>query len=69
VLTFAGVKLDDRIVAEGDVYTYVEKSIAGESDVPLFVTYIDAVFSGATTDVVQLRYTWVVSRNGAIIIG
>jgi len=27
------------------------------------------VFSGATTDVVQLRYTWVVSRNGAIIIG
>ena len=69
VLSFAGVKLDDRIVAEGDVYTYVEKSIAGESDVPLFVTYTDAVFSGATTDVVQLRYTWVVSRNGAIIIG
>src|SRR3989304_399780 len=67
VLSFAGVKLDDRIVAEGDVYTYVEKSIAGESDVPLFVTYTDAVFSGATTDVVQLRYTWVVSRNGSLI--
>ncbi len=33
---------------------------AGETDVPLFVTYVDSVFAGATTDMVQLRYTWAV---------
>jgi len=31
--------------------------------VPTFVTYVDSVFAGATSDMVQLRYTWVVSRD------
>ena len=60
-LTKDGVKKDDKVTSEKKVYTFVEKSIPGESDVPLFVTYIDSVFAGATTDMVQLRYTWVVS--------
>ncbi|MCZ7384199.1 MAG: putative baseplate assembly protein [Candidatus Methanoperedens sp.] len=53
-----GVTKEDKILSPGQVFTYVEKSIAGESDVPLFVTYIDSVFAGATSDTVQLRYTW-----------
>lgn len=61
-LSYNGQKLDDKILAQGNVYTYVEKNIAGELDVPQFVTYVDAIFSGATTDMVQLRYTWAVSR-------
>jgi S-layer protein (TIGR01567 family) len=63
-----GVKKDDKVVSSGSggakpIYTYTEKSIAGETDVPLFVTYVDSVFAGATSDMVQLRYTWAVSTS------
>ncbi len=63
-----GIKKDDRVVSSGatsamPIYTYVERSIAGETDVPLFVTYVDSVFAGATSDMVQLRYTWAVSTS------
>jgi len=58
-----GNKLDDKIVTEGQVYTYVQKSLAGESDVPVFVTYVESIFAGATSDIVQLRYTWLISQN------
>lgn len=58
-----GVKKDDTVVQQGAVYTYVEKNIAGESDVPLFVTFIDSIFSGSTSDVVQMRYTWAIDTS------
>ncbi len=58
-----GNKLDDKIVTEGQVYTYVEKSLAGESDVPVLATYAESIFAGTTSDIVQLRYTWLISRN------
>jgi S-layer protein (TIGR01567 family) len=70
VLSKDGVKKDDKVVAQGQVYTYVERYFAGESDVPLFMTYVDSVFAGATSDMVQVRYTWAISstvneiRNG-----
>jgi S-layer protein (TIGR01567 family) len=63
VLSKDGVKKDDKVIMQGQVYTYTEKSIAGESDVPLFVTYVDSVFAGATSDMVQLRYTWAISTS------
>jgi len=65
-LSYNGNKIDDVVVEDAGakrVYTYVEKSIAGKSDVPLFITYVDSVFSGTTTDMVQLRYTWAISRD------
>ena len=62
-----GVKKDDKVISSGTggkpIFTYVEKSIAGETDVPLFITYVDSVFAGATTDMVQLRYTWAISSS------
>ena len=58
-----GVKMDDAVVQQGSMYTYVAKNIGGESDVPLFVTYVDSIFSGATSDVVQLRYTWAIDTS------
>lgn len=61
VLSKDGVKKDDRVINDGAAYAYVEKSFAGESDVPLFVTYVDSVFAGKTSDIVQLRYTWAIS--------
>ncbi|MDP3105023.1 MAG: S-layer protein domain-containing protein [Candidatus Methanoperedens sp.] len=61
-----GVKKDDKVVTSGGadsqpIYTYVEKSLCGETDVPIFVTYVDSVFAGATTDMVQFRYTWLIN--------
>ncbi len=63
VLSKDGVTKDDRVIAQGGIYTYVEKSIGGESDVPLFVTYIDSMWAGSTSDMVQLRYTWAVDTT------
>ncbi len=57
-----GIKLDDKIIMEGQAYTYIQ-TLNGESDVPVFVTYVESIFAGATSDMVQLRYTWLISRN------
>ena len=63
-----GVKQDDKVITAGTVdskpiYTFVEKTLCGETDVPVFSTYVDSVFAGATTDMVQLRYTWLMSST------
>jgi S-layer protein (TIGR01567 family) len=63
-----GVKKDDKVVTSGGtdsmpIYTYVENSMCGETDVPIFVTYVDSVFAGATTDMVQFRYTWLIDPS------
>ncbi|MCZ7362125.1 MAG: S-layer protein domain-containing protein, partial [Candidatus Methanoperedens sp.] len=63
-----GVKKDDKVLSSGSpdarpIYTYVEKSIGGETDVPLFVTYVDSIFAGTTSDIVELRYTWALSAS------
>jgi S-layer protein (TIGR01567 family) len=63
ILAYKEQKLDNKIIEQGKVYTYIEKSIAGESDVPLFLTYVDSIFAGATSDMIQLRYTWAISRD------
>ncbi len=71
VLSKDGNKLDDKIVEAASitgtgtqgVYTYYEKSLGGESNVPIFVTYVDSVFSGAISDMVQLKYTWLISSS------
>ncbi len=63
VLSKNGTKLEDKIIAQGRTYVYIEKSFAGESDVPLFVTYVDSIIAGAATDMVQLRYTWAISTS------
>lgn len=57
-----GIKLDDKVILEGQAYSYVQ-SLSGEIDVPVFVTYAESIFAGATTDMVQLKYTWLISRN------
>ncbi len=60
-----GKTFDNKVVNEGEVYTYVEKSLKGESDIPVFVTYVESIFTGAEgmSAFVQLRYTWLISRN------
>lgn len=58
-----GVKKEDIFLTQGFIYTYVEKSIFNESEVPLFITYLDSVFAGATSDMVQFKYTWILSPD------
>jgi S-layer protein (TIGR01567 family) len=64
-LTKDGITLENKVVNEGEVYTYTEKNLKGESSVPVFVTYVESIFSGAKDQeiFVQLRYTWLISRN------
>ncbi len=55
-------KLDDKVIQEGQVYTYVAMSFAGESDVPVFVTYVENI----TVNSVRLKYSWLISDNVTI---
>ena len=57
-----GVKLEDIVINQGNAHTY-STSLAGEDNVPVFVTYADSIFSGASSDMIQLKYTWVMSDN------
>ncbi|CAD6494986.1 MAG: S-layer protein [Candidatus Argoarchaeum ethanivorans] len=61
VLSKDGVKFKDKVISEGEVFTY-RKDIAGKNDAPIFVTYVESVFAGAT-GMVQLKYTWAVSTD------
>ena len=63
VLSKNGVKKDDKVIAQGNSYVYIEKEFADEKDVPLFITYVDKIFAGATTDMIQLRYTWAIGTQ------
>lgn len=60
-----GKVLDNKVVNEGDIYSYIEKNLKGESDVPIFVTYVEGIFTGGEgmSALVQLRYTWLISQN------
>lgn len=77
-----GKHLDDTVLDEGEVYTYTAKSPKGESDVPVFVTYVDSIGTSTSgtvpcgpgypsgescvrvgPDIVQLKYTWLISQN------
>lgn len=55
-----GVVLDDIWLPRENVYGF---ALPGENGTPKLITYLDAVFSGATFDMIQLRYTWFVSDN------
>lgn len=57
-----GKTIDNKVVNEGEVYTYIEKSLKGETDVPVFVTYVDGIFEGNEA-FVNLKYTWFISQN------
>jgi len=63
ILSRNGIQLQDKWVTNQDTYTFLGKDTVGRRDIPVFVTYLDAVFSGTTIDLIQLRYTWLMSGN------
>ncbi|VVB90031.1 S-layer protein [uncultured archaeon] len=60
VLSKNGVELDDVWLSSENAYRYFQP---GETRTPKLITYLDAVFAGASVDAIQLRYTWFVSDN------
>lgn len=58
-----GTKLDDKVVAQGEIYTVNRDFLAEERNVPFFVTYIDYIFAGANSDIIQFKYTWLTSPD------
>ncbi|MFA4956961.1 MAG: S-layer protein domain-containing protein [Candidatus Methanoperedens sp.] len=44
---------------------YKTKTILGESDALLFTVYVDTIFSGATSDMVQFKYAWLIDESSA----
>jgi hypothetical protein len=67
-LYFAKKELKSFRVFKGDLITYCE-DIAGETNVPLFVTYIDDIYIPGIKSLigeganVVLKYTWAVSKH------
>jgi S-layer protein (TIGR01567 family) len=63
-----GVVLDEKIIEAASstgtgtqgVYTFYE-NVGGESNVPIFVTYVDS--ARQTSYVVQLKYTWLIDNS------
>ena len=45
---------------------FKKKTILGESDALLFTVYVDNIFSGATSDMVQFKYAWLIDESSAI---
>ncbi|MFQ6055117.1 MAG: S-layer protein domain-containing protein [Methanosarcinales archaeon] len=55
-------EIDSKLVKEGEVYVYA-KDLADEKEVPIFSIYVDKVFRGNESKVVQLKYAWLMSEE------
>ena len=58
-LTKGGMEIDSEVVSGGEVYTYTA-DIGGEVNVPIFTCYVDAVFIGTNTHLVQVRHVFLI---------
>ncbi len=62
-----GIVIEEAISSEKNVYSRTQ-TIIGESDALLFTVYIDRIFSGATSDLVQFKYAWLNDADSAFEI-
>ncbi len=60
VLKKNDIELDDVWLKSPNGSAYI---MPGENGMPKLITYLDSVFVSATSDMIQLRYTWFVSDN------
>ncbi len=60
VLTKDGLKMDDKVIAQGGWYNYSD-----DDDNEIFTLMVDAIFSGATSDMVQLKN---ITINSSLLI-
>ena len=57
-----GSELDNEVVSGGDVYTYTA-DIGGENDVPVFSCYVYATFRGTDSNLVQIKYVFLIDDD------
>ena len=65
-----GNELDSEVISTGSaaatkndsVYTYTA-DLAGEDDIPVFHCYVDAVFRGTDTNIVQIKYVFLIDDD------
>ena len=63
-----GKEIDSEVIDTGDfdlqdrVYTYRE-DLAGEDDVPIFSCYVSAVFRGTCSNLVQIKYVFLIDDD------
>jgi S-layer protein (TIGR01567 family) len=62
-----GMELDNEVASTGGlpserVYTYTE-DVASEEDIPIFSCYVDAVFRGTDSNVVQVMYVFLIDNE------
>ena len=59
-----GKVLDDGIVGQKEVYEY-KTTVLGDEDTLVFRIYVDSIFSGVNSDMIQLKYGWLIDQNTA----
>jgi S-layer protein (TIGR01567 family) len=57
-----GVELDSTVVSSGEVCTCTV-DIGDEDDVPIFSCYVDAVFRGTDSNLVQVKYVFLINDD------
>ncbi|HJH28390.1 MAG TPA: hypothetical protein C5S51_01650 [Methanosarcinaceae archaeon] len=60
-LTRSGENIDNKVVSQKSLCTFILNEIGNEKDVPMVVTYVDKIFAGTATTGVKLANTWAVS--------
>ncbi len=54
--------LKNETIPEGGAFIY-STNLSDETNIPVFVTYLDEVWEGTTMDHAVLRYTWLMSQD------
>jgi S-layer protein (TIGR01567 family) len=62
ILKKDGMILKNKTIPEREAFIY-SANISNETNVPVFVTYLDQVWEGAAMDHGFLRYTWLMSQD------
>lgn len=63
-LTKDGKVIDDAVVQYKTLYEYTTK-VMGDDDVLVFAVYVDSIFSGTTSDMIQFKYGWMIYPDTA----
>lgn len=68
IIKYNGKLAEEIEIQKEKTYTYIEKKIEDESDIPMIVTYFEDLFYIGTIDkislkYVRLKYTWVISKE------
>ncbi|PWB51726.1 MAG: hypothetical protein C3F06_09955 [Candidatus Methanoperedenaceae archaeon] len=56
---------DSTSTAKQKAVYYKKATILGESDSLLFTVYVDSIFSGSASDMVQFKYAWLIDQGSA----